>query len=325
VISRRAFIGSVAGGILAVPIAARGQMSPSPVIGFLRNTSPDASAYLLVALRQGLSESGFVEGKNVVIEYRWSEDQHRLPALAADLVRRRCAVIIVGGNAATLAAKAATRTIPIVFAIGDDPVKLGFVASLNRPGGNVTGVTFYNSLVPKHLELLHGMVPKAAVVGMLVNPNSPSAESDTRDAQAAARDLGQQIHILNASSERNFEAVFSTFAQQRAGAILIQGDALFLGHRDELVALVARHALPAMYNLREYVDAGGLMSYGSSITDAYRQIGIYAGRILKGAKPADLPVQQPTKFELVINIKTAKALGLTIPQSLRVQAELIEG
>jgi putative ABC transport system substrate-binding protein len=247
--------------------------------------------------------------------------------LVADLIRRQCAVIIAGGDAVAHVAKAATASIPIVFATGEDPVKVGLVASLNRPGGNLTGISFYNSadLHSKQLEFLREVVPKAAVIGLLVNPTQAAAESQQRDAQVAARALGQQILIVNASSERDFDMAFATLAQQRADALLIAGNALFTGQRDRLVALAARYALPTIYPLREFVAAGGMMNYGGSLTDAYRQVGVYAGRILRGEKPADLPVTLPTKFELVINLKTIKALGLTVPDKLLVAAdEVIE-
>ena len=253
--------------------------------------------------------------------------KERLPGLVADLIRRQCAVIIAGGDAVAHAAKAATASIPIVFATGEDPVKVGLVASLNRPGGNLTGISFYNSadLHSKQLEFLREVVPKAAVIGLLVNPTQAAAESQQSDAQMAARALGKQILIVNASSEHDFDMAFATLAQQRAGALLIAGSAFFTGQRDRLVALAARYALPTIYTLREFVAAGGMMSYGGSLTDAYRQVGVYAGRILRGEKPADLPVTQPTKFELVINLKTVKALGLTVPDKLLVAAdEVIE-
>ena len=318
---RREFISLIGGAAATWPFAARAQQSAMPVIGFLRSTSADASANLVAALRRGLAEAGYTEGQNLAIEFRWAENQgERLPGLVADFIRDRCAVIIAAGDLEAHAAKAATSSIPIVFATGADPVKVGLVSSLNRPGGNLTGISFYNSadLLSKQLQFLHDVVPSVAMIGLLVNPNSDFAdvELQRRDAQAAAHALGQQILTVNASSERDFDAAFATLAQQRAGALLIAGNALFTDRRDRLVALAARYALPTICPLREFVAAGCMMSYGGSLTDAYRQVGVYAGRILKGEKPADLPVTLPTKFELVINLKTVKALGVTIPPSL---------
>ena len=314
---RREFIKAIAGSA-AWPLAAGAQQPAMPTIGFLRSTLPDASADLVVALRKGLNEAGFVDGQNVTIEYRWAENrQERLSALAADLVRQRCAVIIAGGVDAAFAAKAATAAIPIIFATGDDPVRLGLVGSLSRPGGNVTGVFFYSgSLESKQLGLLREVAPKAAVIGMLVNPASQVSEREERETQAAARALGQQLHVLKASSERDIDNAFATLTQYQIGALLIGANALFSGQRDQLVALAARHAMPTLHYSREFVEAGGLMSYGSSIRDAYRQVGVYVGRILKGEKPADLPIIQSSKFDLVINLKTAKTLGLTVPFGL---------
>ena len=325
---RREFI-TLIGGAAAVagwPLAARAQQR-TPVIGFLRSTSANASANLVAAFRRGLTEAGYVEGQNIAVEYRWAENRdERLPGLAADLVRRRCAVIIAGGNGAALAVKAATATIPIVFSTGDDPITLGLVANLNRPEGNVTGIYFYtDGLESKQLELLRETVPKATVIGVLVNPASLASVAQARDAQAAARVLKQQLHFVNATSERDIDPAFASLVQHQVGGILVAGNALFTGQRNRLVALAAHHVLPTIYYGREFVEAGGLMSYGASMTDAYRHVGNYAGRILKGTKPADLPVMLPTKFELIINLKTAKTLGVTVPPSLLTRAdEVIE-
>ena len=314
---RREFI-IFLGGAAAWPLAAVAQQSAIPTIGFLRSTRPDASTDLLVALRKGLKETGYVEGQNVTIEYRWAENrQERLSALAADLVRQRCVVIIAGGIDAAFAAKAATATIPIIFATGVDPLRSGLVGSFNRPGGNITGVFSVSaSMEGKHLGLLREVVPTAAVIGMLVNPTSPGSERQERETQAAAQALGQQLHVFKASGERDIDNVFATLTQYRIGALLIAANALFTGQRDQLVALAARHAMPVLHYTREFAEAGGLMSYGSSLTDAYRQVGVYVGRVLKGEKPADLPIIQSSTFELVINLKTAKTLGLTVPYGL---------
>jgi len=317
---RRKFIALLGSAAAAWQVAARAQQQPAtPVIGFMRNSSAVASAPILEALRKGLSESGYIEGQNVTIEYRWADGQDdRLPKLAADLVQHHCSVIIGAGNAAALAAKAATAATPIVFATGDDPIQLDLVASLNRPGGNVTGVFFYSggTLIAKQLELVHELVPKGNLVGILVNPTSPISGSQIRDAQAVAPVLGQQLHILNVSSERDIDTAFVTMAQKRADALINLGNALFFGYRDRIVGLAAHYKLPAMYDVRDYVADGGLMSYGASLTDAYRQVGVYTARILKGTKPSELPVIVPTKYEFVINVKTAKALGLDIPAKL---------
>lgn len=300
-----------------------------PVIGFLGSSSADLYAGPLRSFRQGLSDTGFVEGRNVTIDFRWAEGQNdRLPVLAADLVRRRVNVIVAPGSTpAALAAKAATATIPIVFQVGIDPVAAGLVTSLARPGGNVTGITNINTeLVSKRLELLRELVPKATVVALLVNPTSPEiAESVSKDLQRTAGNLGLQLHILQATSERDFDSVFATLAQLQVGALVIAPDAFFISRSEQLGALTARHAIPAITQFREFAAAGGLMSYGGSFSEPVRQVGIYAGRILKGEKPDNLPVQQPMKVELVINLKTAKALGITVPQSVQNRAdEVIE-
>jgi putative ABC transport system substrate-binding protein len=324
---RREFIAGL-GGAVAWPLAARGQQPVMTVIGFLSSRSPDQSANLMAGFHQGFKEVGYVEGQNLAIEYRWASGRYdRLPSLAYDLVGRRVAVIAAaGGDASALAAKAATSTIPIVFTSGADPIASGLVASFNRPGGNATGVAILTSaLVAKRLQLLVNLVPTAKVIGALVNPNSPNAISDTRDAESAARVLNRQFFVLNASTERDFETGFATLAQQRIGALFVLPDSVFTERRDKLVALAARYAIPAIYNFREFADAGGLLSYGLHFADAFRQVGVYTGRILKGEKAADLPDVQPTKFELVINLKTAKALGLTVPETLLATAdELIE-
>jgi putative tryptophan/tyrosine transport system substrate-binding protein len=325
---RRDFIKSIGGAAVAWPLAARAQQT-MPVIGFVGSNSPNRFAGRLRAFRQGLNETGYVEGQNVSIEYRWADDQNdRLPALVADLMRRQVAVIVAPGPPAALAAKAATATIPIVFSIAGDPVQFGLVASLNRPGGNLTGVTSLNVEVgPKQLELLHELVPTATIIALLVNPTNPNlAESTTKGVQMAARTLGLQLHVLHASTERDFDTVFAALAQLRAGGLVIGADPLLNTRPDQLVALGARHAVPTIYQYREFVEAGGLISYGGNLTDQYRLVGVYTGRIITGKKPADLPVQQLTNVgELVINLKTAKALGLEVPMSLLMRVnEVIE-
>jgi ABC-type uncharacterized transport system substrate-binding protein len=313
--------------LLATSLAASAQPAAMPVIGVLQSTSLAPNAHQVAAFRQGLNESGFVEGRNVAIEFLWAEGHYdRLPALAAELVGRKVAVIVTGGGEpSALAAKAATSTIPIVFNIGGDPVKLGLVASLNRPGGNVTGVSRLTfELGPKRLELLRELMPNESAIAMLVNPNNPGSAAQVKDMQAAARAIRQEIIVLTASTEVNLEAAFASHAQQRrVGALLVGADPFFFGRRVHIAVLAARHAMPTLYNVREYVEAGGLISYGINNPDMDRQVGVYAGRILKGAKPADLPVVQPTKFELAINMRTAKALGITIPPSLRLRADQV--
>jgi putative ABC transport system substrate-binding protein len=320
---RREFI-MLLGGAATWPLAARAQQPAMPVIGFLRNTTATGSKPIVTAFFQGLKEAGFVDGQSVAIEYRWADNQNdRLPALAADLIRRQVAVIVAAGIPAALAAKAATTTIPIAFEIGADPIEAGLVASLNRPGGNLTGVTTVNvELAPKRLELLHEVVPTTRSIALLVNPASPfNAERLSTDTQIAARTLGLQLYVLHASTERDFDAVFASLVQMRAGALVIVSDSFFLSRIEQLAALTVRHAVPTISAYREFTAAGGLMSYGGSLTDAYRLTGVYAGRILKGDKPADLPIQQATKVELYINQKTAKALGLTVPQALLSRAD----
>jgi len=324
---RRAFISLLGGATAAWPLAARAEQTALPVIGYLNNGSPESDASRLTGLRRGLNETGYVEGRNVVIEYRWAGNQaNRLPALAADLVRLRVAVLVAAGPPSTFAAKAATTSIPIVFSVAADPVQLGLVASLNRPGGNLTGFDgFNNELGAKGLALLHELVSNTATVGFLENPNNPIFELTTRDVLAAAPVLGLKVQILKASTDREIDAAFASLVQARTGALLVGGDVFFNSRIEQLVALAASHAIPTMYQVPEFVVAGGLISYGSSLIDGYRQVGLYTGRILKGEKPADLPVVQPTKFQLVINLKTAKALGLTVPDKLLAVAdEVIE-
>ena len=323
--NRREMIAGL-GGSAAWPLTVRAQPQTMPVIGFLNGASPEPFARLVAAFRSGLSEAGYVEGQNVAIEYRWAENQFdRLPAMASEFVRRQVAVIVAtGSTVAARAAKAATTTIPILF-ISGDPVKDGLVASLNRPGGNATGVSlFTNVLAAKRLEILRQLVPNVMLIAVLVDANSAEAEDQLKEVQAAARTIVQEVLILSTSSERDLDAAFAT-GVQRAGAFLVAGSPFFTSRRDQLVTLAARHGVPAIYEWREFPAAGGLISYGTSLPDAYHQVGTYAGRILRGTKPADLPVVQPTKFELVINAKTAKALGLTVPDKLLALAdEVIE-
>jgi len=315
---RREFITWV-GGIAAWPLAAHAQRPEMPVVGFVHVASAKGGyAPHLSAFLKGLSEAGYVDGRNVTIEYRWAEGRSdRLPAMVADLVHRQVAVIAATTTAAALAAKAATTTIPIVFEMASDPVRLGLVASLNRPGGNVTGVTQRNrEISPKRLQMLHELVPTARVVALLINPNDPTAETNTKEAQTAARSLGLELHVLNASTERDFDAVFAKLIELRAGGLVILPDPFFISRSEQLATLALRHAVPTIYQNREFAAAGGLLSYGADVADAYRLTGVYVGRVLKGEKPADLPVQQTTKVERYINLKTAKALGLTIPNAL---------
>jgi putative ABC transport system substrate-binding protein len=328
-LNRRDLLILSAGTAIAWPFHAHAQQKAMPVIGALLDGSPPANLGDLLRnpFHQGLSETGYIEGQNVAFERRWAEGHYdRLPALAADLVARKVDVIATGGTPGILAAKSATSTIPIVFIGSGDPVGQGLVASLARPGGNLTGVAiFANELMPKRLELLSELVPQAGVIALLVNPNNPVSERQTRDVQEAARAKGVQLTILKAGTESEIDAAFASLAQLHAGALVVQGEGLFMYRREQLVALASRHAIPASYERREFVAAGGLISYGPSFTDVNRQAGIYVGKILKGAKPADLPVQQPTSFELVISLKTAKALGLTVPQTLLARAdEVIE-
>ena len=328
-IGRRELLAALGGAAVAWPLAARAQQSGMPVIGFLHGQSPDANADRLRGFHRGLKDSGYVEGENVTVVYRWGENQiDRLPALAADLVRRQVALITTfGGTAVTLAAKAATGTIPIVFVAAEDPVKLGLVASLASPGGNLTGINFLSGeVVAKRLELLRDLVPAATRVAVLVNPtNATDTETTVRDVTAAARTIAFQIQVLNASTSREIEAAFESIGRERPDALFVGPDPFFQSRRVQLAVLSARHTVPATYPNRDYAEAGGLMSYGANVTDAWRQVGAYSGRILKGAKPADLPVVQASKFELVINLPTARALGLDVPPTLLARAdEVIE-
>jgi putative ABC transport system substrate-binding protein len=323
---RRNFIG-LAGSVAAWPLVARAQRPSMPVVGFLGATSPEGYATFVGGFQRGLKEAGFVDGDNVATIYRWAEGQYdRLPGLAAELVSRRVSVIVAtGGLPSSLAAKQATETIPIVFTLGSDPVKFGLVSSLNRPNGNITGVTLLAYLLdPKRVELMHELVPDASVVALLANPNSPAqAEAQYADVEAAVQKFGQQLVILKAGTDSEIDSAIAGVAEKKATVLLVSADPLFLSRRDQLVALVTRHAIPSIYEFRQFAEAGGLMSYGINLVDAFRQAGIYVGKILGGAKPADLPVLQPVKFELVINLKTAKMLGLTVPNTMLVAADQV--
>jgi putative tryptophan/tyrosine transport system substrate-binding protein len=327
-IGRREFIFTLGGAMVALPLAARAQQPGLPVIGYLHSGSLAPYAHLVAAFHQSLKETGYIEGRHVAIEYRWAEGHYdRLPALAEDLVGRHVALIVAqGGDPSVLAAKSATATIPIVFTSSSDPVKLGLVASLNRPGGNVTGFWLYTSLLgTKRLELMRQLLPANTSIAVLVNPDNPNADIDTAELQDAARTLGQSISFVKARSETEIDAVFATFGERRVSALLVNTDPFFLARHAQFVALAARNGIIAIYAQREFVAGGGLISYGANLADGYRQVGIYAGRILKGEKPADLPVVQPTKFEMAINLKTAKALGLSVPPTLLALAdEVIE-
>jgi putative ABC transport system substrate-binding protein len=325
---RREFITLLGGAAAAWPLAVRAQQPAMPVIGLIDSTAPETHPNLLRSFREGLSETGYVEGRNVVIEYRWSDGQYdRTPQLAADLVRRQVTVIAtIDGSPSALAAKAATSTIPVVFRIGADPVALGLVTSLNRPGGNVTGVTSLTVEVgPKRLEVLHELVPAATIMALLINPSTPFAETLSRDAQAAAHTFGLQLRVLQATTDRELNLVFADLPRLQVGGLVIGSDVFFNSRSEQLAALAVRHAMPAVYQYRAFVAAGGLLSYGGSLEDSYRLAGIYTGRVIKGEKPGDLPVQQSTKVEMFLNLKTANALGLTVPHSLLGRAdEVIE-
>jgi putative tryptophan/tyrosine transport system substrate-binding protein len=321
---RREFITLLGGAAAAWPLGASAQQSATPVIGFLHGGSEQPNSDLVRAFRQSLKESGFVESRNVAIDFRWADGQFdRLPAMANELVRRQVAVMIAGGGPVVVeAAKRATTTIPIVFNVGSDPVQWGLVASLNRPGGNMTGVyQLSGALMAKRIELVRSLIPTATSIILLVNPTNPTTESNTAEMRSAARSLALEVDVLDASTEQELNTVFATLAPRRGAALVVSPDPFFISRRDQIVALAARSAMPAIYEWREFAVAGGLISYGSSNTDEYRQVGIYTSRILKGEKPGDLPVMQPTKFELVVNLKTAKALGLTIPESFLLRAD----
>jgi putative ABC transport system substrate-binding protein len=324
---RREFTWLVGCAAVAWPVALRAQQAAMPVVGYLGASSRETTGRLVAAFLLSLKEAGFIEGQNVAIEYRWADDQYdRLPAMAADLVRRQVTAIVAVSQLAAVAAKAATATIPIAFTTAVDPVATGLVASLNRPGGNMTGVMFLGAqLAAKGLGLLHELVPNARTIAVLVNPDNPNAEVQVEQVQQAARALGLQVLVLKARSEVEFDAVFASLLQQHADALMVAADPRLISHRDRLVALAARHSVPTAYFSREFVTAGGLLSYGSDIADAYRHVGVYVARILKGTRPVDLPVIQPTKFELAINLKTAKALGLTVPSSvIAIADEVVE-
>jgi putative tryptophan/tyrosine transport system substrate-binding protein len=325
-LKRRQFMTFLLGAAAAWPLDARAQQPALPVVGFLNSRGPGENETILVAFRRGLQEAGYVEGQNVTIEYSWADNHYdRLPMLAADLVGRRVAVIVSNGPPIKTV-KVATSTIPIVFAVGFDPLTFGLVTSLSRPGGNLTGVSILDvEIGPKRLELLRELIPTATVVALLVNPTTPAAEAIARDVQAAARLLGLQLHVLHAATDRDFDAVFATLARLRADALIIGGDPFFTSRSRQLGELTLARKVPAIYEFHEFAAAGGLISYGTSLADAYRQVGIYTGRILKGEKPSDLPVQQATKVELILNLKTAKALGIAVPNSLLGRAdEIIE-
>ena len=327
-LKRREFITLLSGAAAAWPLAARAQQPSMPVIGFLNSASPEPYARMVAAFRQGLNEKGYVAGQTVAIEYRWAEGRYdRVPEMAGELVRRQVAVIAATGTPAMLAAKAATTAIPIVFTTGTDPVQLGVVTSLNRPGGNVTGVTTLNvEVAPKRLELARELIPGTSTVAVLINRTNPETETELRIMQTAASALGLQLHVLDASTEHDFDTIFAALHQTPARVLVIAGaDPFLISRSEQLAELTVRHAVPAIFQFREFVAAGGLISYGGSVTDAYRQAGIYAGRILKGEKPGELPVQQATKVELFVNLKTARTLGLTVPTALLVRAdEVIE-
>jgi putative tryptophan/tyrosine transport system substrate-binding protein len=321
---RRAVIRTLACSVIAAPFIVKAQQRSLPVVGYLSSRSPEESAAHAAAFRRGLSDTHYIERENVAIEYRWAKgDYGRLPALASELAKLGVNVLVaVGGTPSALAAKAATATIPIVFLIGDDPAKIGLVASFNRPGGNLTGVTFVTTdLGAKRLGLLYESVPNAGVSAFLLNPNFQEAAPQAETMRAAAHSLGRRLLVVRASTEREIASSFATLSQERVGALVVQNDPFFDSLRNQLVALAARNSIPAIYHIREFPAAGGLMSYGASLADAYRQVGTYAGQILKGTNPADLPVEQPIKFETVINLKTSKALGITVPQSLLLRAD----